>query len=90
MCLATELLLKVCNSEEQILALQHCFTSCTMNVISHGLYLCAGDVDLFLLTNIVKVIEDVCDDLLHLCIFISLSDTDEIIMLSLSGDHNVI
>ena len=40
--------------------------------------------------NIVKApIETVCGDLLNLCIFMRLSDTEEIIMLSLSGDQNV-
>ena len=61
-----------------------------MNVISQGLYLCAGISIFVLVTNIVKAsIENVCGDLLHLCILMSLSDTEEIIMLSLSEDHNV-
>ena len=52
--------------------------------------MCAGILIFVLVTNIVKApIENVCDDLLHLCIFMSLSDTEDIIMLSLSGDHNV-
>ena len=72
-----------------VLALHNCFTSCTMNVISQGVIFVCQDIDFLPVNNIVEAtIENVCDDLFHLCIFMSVSDTEEIIIISLSGDHN--
>ena len=74
MCSAIELIVKVCYSEQQ----------------SFEFFVMFQDIDFFLVTTKVKAkIENVCDDLLHLCTSMSLSDSEEIIMLSLSGDHNI-
>ena len=74
MCSAIELLVKVSYSEQQ----------------SFEFFAVFQDINFSLVTTIVKAkIENVCDDLLHLCISMSLSDSEEIIMLSLSGDHNI-
>ena len=56
-----------------------------------GVIFVCWDIDFILVTNIAKApFENVSDDWLHLCIFMSLSDTEEIMMLSLlkvlSGD----
>ena len=74
MCSAIELLVKVSYSEQQ----------------SFEFFAVFQDINFSLVTTIVKAkIENVCDDLLHLCISMSLSDSEEIIMLSLSGGHNI-
>ena len=46
------------------------------------------DFEFLLCTNIKDAIVNMCDDLLHLCMSMGLSTNEEIIMLSLSRDHN--
>ena len=94
MCSATELLLIFFFSEQQSFGFHSCITElfyllCNESYQPEVIFV-SQDIDFLPVINIVKAsIENVCGDLLHLCILMSLSDTEEIIMLSLSEDHNV-
>ena len=93
MCLATELNLEVCCSEQQRFGFCSCITElfyllknecCERHVI-------LWDIVFLLITIIVMAcIEKLCFGVLHLYILMGMSATEEMIMVSLSRDHNVI